>query len=499
MKPVQTFFTIMSDAENEKMYQCVLELLENPGMRIEAPATRAALARKGAQVDEASGVVQFPREMIDEVLELAIAEEKARLDRCKGDTVKADGAIAFNWHVAHMTKSPEFDIALGGGCTFYYDYKTNSCRYGNEADLIKMLHLAEGISQIARCGNPFHCNQYADGSDVPVDMVPLTTAAMVAKNSSKPGSTYLANAWQLEYAMAIGEVIKGPEEYRLQPLFINNNDTVPPLELNAVEALTVEALAKKGLPVMVLVMPLMGLTGPVTVFSNAVIATAEILGVWAGAKAVNPQATLEAAVVSGVMEPRTGNVCFSAPEVLAIDLAAAQFFRSRGLRCGTGVGLIDAPAPGVAAAYERAFKTSISAAAGESMYPVGMLGGCNIFSPEQLILDIDIHAASHRFLQCFDGQDLDTAVELVREKGIGGFFMDSDHTLANFRKNIWVPQIFERVKTNNPKDMSDPIANAYDRWNQIIEATAPYHLPDEKAKEIDKILTSARNSLKSTA
>ena len=499
MKPVQTFLTVMSDAENEKMYQCVLELLENPGMRIEAPATRAALAKKGAKVDDATGVVQFPRKMIDEILELAIAEEKARFNRCNGDTVQVDGAIAFNWHIGHMTQSPKFDIALGGGCTFYYDYKTNSCRYGDEADLVKMLHLAEGIPEIARCGNPFHCNKYADGSDVPAEMIPLTTAAMVAKNTSKPGSTYLANAWQLEYAMAIGEVIKGPKEYSLRPLFINNNDTVPPLELNAVEALTVEALAKNALPVMVLVMPLMGLTGPVTVFSNAVIATAEILGVWAGAKAVNPQATLEAAVVSGVMEPRTGNVCFSAPEVLAIDLAAAQFFRSRGLRCGTGVGLIDAPAPGVAAAYERAFKTSVSAAAGESMYPVGMLGGCNIFSPEQLILDIDIHASSHRFLQCFDGKDLDTAVELVRDKGIGGFFMDSDHTLANFRKNIWVPQVFERLKTNDPKDMTDPIADAYDRWNQIIEDTEAYHLPEEKAKEIDKILTSASNSLKSKA
>ena len=61
------------------------------------------------------------------------------------------------------------------------------------------------------------------------------------------------------------------------------------------------------------------------------------------------------------------------------------------------------------------------------------------------------------------------------------------------------PDPLGSVKTNNPKDMTDPIADAYDRWNQIIDQTEPYHLPDDKAKEIDKILASASNSLESKA
>ena len=254
-------------------------------------------------------------------------------------------------------------------------------------------------------------------------------------------------------------------------------------------------LAARGLPVYILPMPLMGLMAPVTVFSCVVLGIAEILGTWVCAKAVKFDTPVECSMVSGVLEPRTGNPCFLAPEVAAIDTAVAQFFRHLGLRCGTGVGLVDAPAPGVAAAYERTFKGTISALCGESSYPVGILAGGNVFSPEQMMIDLDIAASENRFFNQFASEDITDSVALIREEGIGAFFMVTEHTNRNFKQNIWVPQVFERHKINDPKEMIDPVAKAWERWNDIYRETEPYHLPDDKAREIDRIVESAKRAL----
>ena len=73
--------------------------------------------------------------------------------------------------------------------------------------------------------------------------------------------------------------------------------------------------------------------------------------------------------------------------------------------------------------------------------------------------------------------------------------MDTEHTATNFRERIWVPRVFDRLKGNNPKDMADPVDKAYEKWNEILQNTEPYHLPDDQAKEIDKIVARAEKDL----
>ncbi|MDO9579191.1 MAG: trimethylamine methyltransferase family protein [Bacteroidales bacterium] len=495
-QPIQTFVKLLSDSENEKLGHCALKLLHDPGMRIESGKLRAVLKRKGAEVDELHEIVRFPPAAVKETIQQAVVEEAGRRERCKGDVLTAEKTITFSWHTPFMTTSPSMQVSLGGGCPLYYDYKSRGVSYAGENDLIRMLHLAEGLPQIVTCGNAVHCVLDCEGKRTPEEFMPILGAATIAKNSSKPGVSALMSAWQLDYLVAMGEVVRGGNEgYYKHPVFININDTMPPLQLSRPEGEIIEALAARGLPVYILPMPLMGVAGPVTVFANAVIAVAEILGVWTAAKAVNHETPLECSVVSGVLDPRSGNPFFSGPEAIAIDLTVAQFFRSFGLRCGTGVGFIDAPAPGITATFERTLKSTLAAMCGESNYPAGILAAGNIFSPEQLMLDLDIGTANNHFLNVFDGHDLDEAVDLVRARGIGGFFMDTEHTVRNFRGKTYMPEIFPRNKSKESVNVPDPVSLAHQRWNEIIARTEPYHLPDDKAQQIDKIMVAAKRVL----
>ncbi len=498
MKPLNIFTTLMTEDEMHSLLRCAMELLEDPGMRIESEKLRKALSLAGACVDESTQIVKYPVRLIEETISRAVSEESARRECCSGDTATAEGTITFSWHTPFMKTAPDFHVSLGGGCPLFYDYKTDSVRYSTEDDLIRMLHLAEGIPQIISAGNAVHCVIDKNGNNTPPQLMPILGAATIAKHSSKPGASALISPWQLEYLVAMGEVVRdGSDGYKSHPVFININDTMPPLQLSKPEGEVIEALAAKGFPVYILPMPLLGVSAPITVFASAATGIAEILGVWTGVKAINPDCPLECSVVSGAIEPRTGNPCFSAPEAIAVDLAVAQVFRSLGLRCGTGVGFIDACVPGTAAAYERTFKSTIAAMCGESNYPAGILAAGNIFSMEQLFIDLDIGAGQNHFMGLFDKNDLDNAVDLVRERGIGGFFMDTDHTVSNFREKVWVPQIFSRSKSKDPSEVPDMVNIAHERALQVIEQTNPYVLPEDKSREIDRIVDSAKSRMES--
>lgn len=496
---VTAFAQLLDNDGLERLHQGALALLSDPGMRIEAGGLLAALKRSGADVDTSRSLVRFPKKMLEETIALAADEDRQRLAKAGGDVARAARCCAFSWHTAFANGVPQPQFSIGGGCPMFYRFEQHTVDEATAQDFLDVIRFAESVPEIATVGNPVHYVRDFAGRRVPPRMVAIHGAALVAKNSSKPGSTSLMYPEQLDYLVEIGSVIRGGyEQYVTRPLFININDTTPPLQLSRHEGAVIEALAARRLPVYILPMPLAGIAGPITPMSNAMIGAAEILGIWTAVKALDRDIPVECSVVSGVLEPRTGGACFSGPEPAWIDAAIAQLFRRRyRIRCGVGAGFIDAPVPGVAAALERTLKTSLLAACGEFAYPLGILAAGNIFSPEQMLIDMDLASGLHHFFAA-DGQaSLDDELALVRQCGIGGHFFDTEHTAANYRQALWSPKIFCRTKT---KDMTqanrdDPVRRAHDRWRRQLASAKPFRLADDQAAEIDRIVARAEKKL----
>ncbi len=501
MKPIYQYGRIMSEEELEKMDAAVLDILENPGMKLENEGLLKALEKKGAKVDFITQVVQFPRKMIEETIAIAAKEDAERMKKNNNSPVDAETTLAFNWHTpfaTDITQPPTY--SFGAGCPLFYNHETKTADDATAQNFLDMCHLADGIPEVATMGNPVHYIRDFDGSKVPPKMISIKGAALVAKHSSKPGSTALMYAEQLDYLIEIGQVIQGGwEEYRLRPLFININDTMTPLRLSVHEGAIINRLAEKKLPVSILPMPLLGMASPITPVGSAIVGAAEILGVWCAAKAVSPEVPVEGICCSGTMEPTSGSAMFSGPETIMIDIICAQLFRRKyNVRCGTALGIIDSPAPGTASAYERCFKTTIAAAFGEFNYPVGILSGGTIVSPEQVMLDLDMGKGMYRFFQGSGGdKELDEVVDLVREVSIGGTYFAHEHTAMNLRDQIVFFDCFPRTKSTNPADIvkNDPVERAHERYKKILTKTPLYEIEEEKRREIDKIVRKAEENM----
>jgi len=181
-----------------------------------------------------------------------------------------------------------------------------------------------------------------------------------------------------------------------------------------------------------------------------------------------------------------------------IDLAVAQLFRERyGNRCGTGVGLIDSPVPGPLSIFERTFKATATNLAGEPTFPVGIIGGAVVFSIEQVILDLDIALYQHQLCQGIGGDQFADSLALIREKGIGGLYLDTEHTALNYRENLVMPRVFTRLKSTDVRNASahDPVEAAHARCRELLESAPRFEIDDERRKAIDAVVERAAREL----
>ncbi|MCK5094883.1 MAG: trimethylamine methyltransferase family protein, partial [Spirochaetes bacterium] len=68
MRPLAEFLRVLSDEEVEKLHENALQLLCNPGMKIENGEALKALKARGAEVDLDTEVVRFPRALVEETI-----------------------------------------------------------------------------------------------------------------------------------------------------------------------------------------------------------------------------------------------------------------------------------------------------------------------------------------------------------------------------------------------------------------------------------------------
>lgn len=472
---------LFDKSDLESIHTATLEILRSVGMKIMVAELLEALRKKGALVDENKQIVRFPFKLIEDTIELIRKE----IENGKRQNI-------FNGVVSSKSGG-RIQAKFGGACIEYFDCEKWQTREPTQADLIKLVQLGEAISDVTCVGNPVLYLREEDGREVDPRLQRIKTAALVANNTSKVGPTEVLNVEELEFLIEIGTVIRGDEQrYKERPCFITAKETTSPLTLVDSAGKVLVALAKRGLPCTIIPMPISGVTSPVTLAGNMVIANAEVLGVMAAIKAVIPDASVGGGVISGIMDMATMKVSFAAPEAILQDVGIAELQdKLYGFDFGIGTGYIDAKCPGIQAGIEKEAKILASTFAGRVNYPVGILDGGKTFSPEEALIELEIANFVHQWLREMELSEETVAVEVIQRVGIGGNFLIDEHTLNNYKKMLWFPSILDRTSTRK----ENILKRASEKYRQIFRERVPYELGKEKAKEIDKIVESATRHL----
>jgi trimethylamine:corrinoid methyltransferase-like protein len=135
---------------------------------------------------------------------------------------------------------------------------------------------------------------------------------------------------------------------------------------------------------------------------------------------------------------------------------------------------------------------------------VGIIGGAVVFSPEQVLLDLDIASTQAQLLRGIGGEQFAGSLELIRDKGIGGLYLDTEHTARHFRECLMLPKVLTRLKSTDVGNAlaHDPVELAHARYREILEANPLRSIDEDRVRavvrverEAEKVLASIRGAM----
>jgi trimethylamine:corrinoid methyltransferase-like protein len=198
---------------------------------------------------------------------------------------------------------------------------------------------------------------------------------------------------------------------------------------------------------------------------------------------------------------RATSMPFGTPEKLVLEFMNTEVWsKIRGQKIH--IGSIDihtnAPRAGIQAAVEKASLTMAGAMKGaKHFHTVGTIGMDEVFSPLQLVLDMEMLNHVEKIVEGIPVCDFDgDFIEEVRQ-GIISSYMQSDRTLNNYKDYNWNPRFFNRVsfETFVSQDLKDAEQKARDLITDLMKREPVWRLDELRAREIEALYEKAEKSL----
>jgi len=467
---------ILTEEELDAIERGVLNVLERVGLKFEVESIKALKIFKdgGCKVNFDTKIVKFPPGLVKECIL-----------KCPS-----------SFHIE--ARDPKNDMIIGGNTVYfkpgpgmwYLDIDTYDKRLPTRKEFYDGVKIYDALPNL----HLFHGNSpNTNIAGVHPIMSTIETYAARARYSTKAnehGCLYDNAAFILEIAEVVGA--KGYSGVgAISPLTWSEND------IN-----TVMREVKAGVPMSAFGGSVWGASAPTTIAGELVTNIAETLGPIILAQLMKPGHPVLAGSFTFPMNMRTGDPFFCNITIGLADAALCQFWGQ--YRIPTQV--IEAAIPNskiidFQGGYEKGMLALIQALCGASIVWLhGTIYGELTAHPIQAIIDDDIAGRTGRFLEGIEVNDETLAIDLI--KGVGpvpGFYLDREHTRKWWKKEMFMPAVADMSNFGEwlKAGKKNIIDHAKERMEEIL-ATHKVSIPltDSQEKEIERILTDARNFYK---
>jgi trimethylamine--corrinoid protein Co-methyltransferase len=238
----------------------------------------------------------------------------------------------------------------------------------------------------------------------------------------------------------------------------------------------------------------MGATGPATVAGTTVLTTAEVLFGVVLTQLVKPGAPVVLKPDTDVFDMRTTQVTYGSPEQDLGKVAMTQLAHRYKLPIyGLGGG-VECKAPDAEAAAEAMMGMLLNGLAGMTLsQSLGTLAFGLYGSQEMVVICDEIAHMIKRVLAGFSVTEETLAVDVIRQVGQGGSYLDSEHTVKFFRKELFFPRLFRRLSLDEWTRAGSKMIHqvAHERVLEILEKAGPVELPAGVDAELERALNRA--------
>lgn len=478
---METLLRILSEDEKTEVHERSLKILAETGVKVNTAKGRQYLKDAGAEVNENSKIVKFPRAMVEESLRLAPKEFTL-------------GARRPGWDLS--MNAGECTLMPDGEGISVIDRKTGEHRPSTYKDWLEATRLIDALDEVGVFWDMVWCSDAGESISSAVQ-----TWRHIFSNFSKHVQDASPNdefsPWLLEIIQAI---FGDKETVRRKHPFSFLVCPSSPLEIEEQRTDAYLELLGWDIPIAVMPMPLMGGTGPGNMISMTILGNCEVLAMLCLIQAADPGTPFIYAPALAVMNPRTGAYNAGAIENGLLSSAAIEMARYYGLPVEGSGGGTDTYAPGIQASYERAMSSLIPMLSWPDLFiGSGLLGGSMILSLEQLVIDAEVFRMckqAHRGILANDEMWLDDVIQRV---GPGGHFLGEKSTAVNMRSGEWlIPRlgVHDAQESWEVAGKKDILEEAREKVEHLLSTHEPLPLSDEVEKELDKIQKRANQSSK---
>jgi trimethylamine--corrinoid protein Co-methyltransferase len=251
------------------------------------------------------------------------------------------------------------------------------------------------------------------------------------------------------------------------------------------------ALARAGVPIAIMPMPLMGTTAPITVAGVTVMCMAELLSAVVLFQLAAPGCPLIASPEPDSADLRSGLYVCASPEGKAATLACVEMSKQHyGLPTQGGGFDGDAKAPDYQNGIEGGDVLLDVLVGADSCVGLGCFDGAQATSLATIVLHDDAAGLTKAELRRVSFDAANCLVDDIRAVGPGGHFMGQKSTRQHAH-DIWQPTIMRRGTFQASRGRS-LIQDALERAHELLATHEVQPLPDDVERHIDEVISAHR-------
>jgi trimethylamine--corrinoid protein Co-methyltransferase len=469
---------VLTEDELARIHEASIKLLQEHGMQSDSDRILEIFKEAGADVDLETRVIRLEKEMVESALKTA--------------------PKSFILH----GRDPEMDLLLESGRVYYgmggtpepfiWDYDLRGPRDPTLEDMVnntRVGHASENIDFVM---------SLCSAGDKPKEQTYLYEYDVLFRNTTKPVIYTSPGKWYTEKFLEMASAASGGEsEFIQRPCVVYFTQPISPMKISTYNEGIEEAIAM-GVPVMFSPGPMTGATSPTTLAGTLVQVNAEALLGIVLAQIIKEGTPVIYAPHTGVMDMVTAQCTYGSPEQSLARAAVAQMAIHYQLPTFGMGGGAEAKLPDMEAASQAAIGMLLNALSGFTLtQTLGTLASGLYGSPEMvLICDEIVH-----MIKCVMGgitvTDETLALDVIKEVGHGGQFLDHDHTARHFRKELFFPILFKRQSVTEWRELGgrNILEVAHDHVQHIIATAEPVGLPQGADEALERVFHQATEEL----
>ncbi len=405
---------LLGDDDLGKIDDTALRILEELGLEFQNPDAIDILAKSGAEVDHATGMVRLDRHLVRELM--------------------AKAPSSFTLHA----RNPERNVTMGGSWINFAPVAgppnvsdlDQGRRPGTFEDQCNLIKLHQTLNELHLAGAA-----PVEAIDLPAESRHLDLYRAQIQFTDRVWNGRAIGRERIEDALEMVALARGrrPADLVSEPSLLTVINVNSPRRVDNELLAGLMAMAAHGQAVIITPFTLAGAMSPITIAGALAQQTAEALGVIAFTQMVRPGAPVIFGGFTSNVDMRSGAPAFGTPEYVRAVIIGGQIarrwkvpYRSSNV---TSSNVVDAQA---SVESMMSVWAAIMSHANLVYHATGWLEGGLTASFEKSIIDADMIGAMRAWLQPLDVSEAALGFDAIAATPPGAHFFGATHTLERF-------------------------------------------------------------------